>query len=381
MSGKELLFVPNTSLQEEAGRYYLPRPDFDFLRNLASDGMEVAVMNFIGAKDDPFSDYALNDIEQVEICALGFHDRKTGVVSKTLFYVRGVTVALRHLLMNGKFVYIYFPGHIPMVIAVVCALTGKRFGMYVRGIWKRDGLRGALSNLVFSKASFVFTTGQSFASYVKKYNENTEPVYPMTTFSPEQVKVPDRRGRFARALFVGHIREKKGILDVVMAMRQARNKGLDLWLDVVGGGDRSDMEALNSVAEREGVSDRVTYHGHISDPDELRRYFSDADVFLYPSYYPEGYPRVVYEAMIFGLPIICTVLPGMQGFNIDQENCLEVPPRTPGAIAEALLRLENEPELRMKLGQSARNLVDEYFSGFRIKGHTDQFREKFSRKI
>ena len=82
--------------------------------------------------------------------------------------------------------------------------------------------------------------------------------------------------------------------------------------------------------------------------------------------------------MIFGLPIVCTILPGMKGFIEQGVNCLEVPGKAPEKIANALVRLGDDESLRSRIGSTARQMVEDYFSSFDIKGHAGQFYKKLN---
>lgn len=368
-----ILFIPNTAIQNDGCQHFLPRPDFDFLNELADKGIQFFVMSAEQVKDDPFSDCALDDILGLQIFSLGMHD-KASLAKKLIFYVKAIFKISFFLLKKDRFVYLYYPGHIPMIAGLICALLGKKYALYVRGVWKQTGVRSRISNYIFTNAKFIFTTGLGFSRQIQQLNVNTEPVYPMTTFPPNQISIDQHKySSYKRALFVGHIRERKGILDVIRSIELTKKQGIDLYLDVVGGGDADDIGAISSLAQELNLQDRVSYHGHVGDVDELAKYFNNADVFLYPSYYPEGFPRVVYEAMIFGLPIVCTILPGMKGFIEHGVNSLEVPGQKPELIAEALVKLGNDEALRARLGGTARKMIEDYFSSMKIKGHAGQF--------
>ena len=372
-----MFFVPNTVLQCESGQHYLPRPDYEFLKSLSSQGYRIKIVGFVSDKSDPFLDSRLDDIEDLSILNIGGHLQYSGKLRKMKFYLNAVYRCSRYLAGDDEFVYIYFPSHLAKIIGLYYSLFGKRYGLYVRGVWGTNGPAGWIAERIFRHAMFIFTTGPAFAKTISPINPHTEPVYPMTTFTPEAVEMVNRTGRpIKNVLFVGHVRKRKGVLDSIKAIQFAGSRGLDLTLHIIGGGDDIDIEMMNSVAEEFGIEDHVVYHGHVSDSEDLKRHFSQADVFVYPSYYPEGFPRVIYEAMIFGLPIISTILPGMKGFAEDGVNCLKVDPESPEQIADALLRLDAEPELRDRLERSSRQGVIEYYGSFAVKGHADQFCHK-----
>ena len=376
-----VLFVANTAIQVEKGKHYLPRPDFEFIKALTTKGISVSVMNFTTQKDNPTYDYSLNDIGGISILGIGSHKGKgrlTGL-SKVWTYIKGVSRTFVYLIKDKSFVYVYFPGPIPMVAALLCALLGKKYALYVRGVWKTEGLNNVVSNYIFKHAQFIFTTGLGFASTIKKQNTNVEPVYPMTTFDVNSVAKMEKfeRKEIKNILFVGNLVKTKGVLDVVKAIDLLRKQGVLVNLKIIGGGDLEDITELEDLIAELAVSSEVEYVGHISDAEKLASYFQSTDLFLYPSYYPEGFPRVVFEAMIFGIPIICTILPGMKSFMEDGVNCLEVPPESAQAISDAVVRLKNDSALSKKIGNRSREMIKEYFDTFTVKGHENQFYNDF----
>ncbi|MEA3396411.1 MAG: glycosyltransferase, partial [Chloroflexota bacterium] len=89
----------------------------------------------------------------------------------------------------------------------------------------------------------------------------------------------------------------------------------------------------------------------------------------------------LHACLAHGLPIITTVprvhIPALQ----DGKNLLLAPPQNPAALAEAILRLWHEPDLRLHLGRQAAALAAE-FSWERIAGHTAElFRQLATEKV
>lgn len=117
--------------------------------------------------------------------------------------------------------------------------------------------------------------------------------------------------------------------------------------------DPAYVRRLKRVIARLRVAHRVTLRGRVTD-GELARCYRDHQVFALPSRY-EGFGIVYLEAMERGLPVIATsrggardlVRHGVDGFLVD--------PRSSGAIAAAILALATDPNLRRRLGESARN--------------------------
>lgn len=175
-----------------------------------------------------------------------------------------------------------------------------------------------------------------------------------------------------RMLFVGHLSEEKGVYLVLEALHKLVSESpRNFHLDIVGGGSESEVNRLNSEIKKLGVEPFVSYVGHVSSKQELVNRFNAADVFVYPSYFQEGFPRVVYEAMLMGLPIICTILVGMRDFMEDKKNCIEVEPLDVNSLIDAIKQTDNE-EYRKNLGLNAKRDVLEYLSQFKGATHAEQ---------
>ncbi len=110
------------------------------------------------------------------------------------------------------------------------------------------------------------------------------------------------------------------------------------------------MDAL-SAAELDELRGALTWVGPREDVREILRL---ADIFVFPSFYREGIPRVLLEAASMGLPLVAADVPGSHDVVEDGVNGFLVPPRDAGAIAAALLRLAGAPELRRRLGARSR---------------------------
>jgi len=90
--------------------------------------------------------------------------------------------------------------------------------------------------------------------------------------------------------------------------------------------------------------------------DQLAEAYRNADLFVLPSHY-EGYGMVISEALAHGLPVITTT-GGALAHTLPRDAGLAVPPGDSQALAEALARWLDEPELRQQLRQGAQRARD-----------------------
>jgi N,N'-diacetylbacillosaminyl-diphospho-undecaprenol alpha-1,3-N-acetylgalactosaminyltransferase len=95
--------------------------------------------------------------------------------------------------------------------------------------------------------------------------------------------------------------------------------------------------------------------------DDVARILTASDVFVLPSYYREGVPRSLLEAMAMELPLVTTDNVGCREVVQDGLNGFKVPVRDPGALASAIGTLVADPELRLGMGQASRRIVETEF--------------------
>ncbi len=119
---------------------------------------------------------------------------------------------------------------------------------------------------------------------------------------------------------------------------------------IVGGAQRPEearfMAQMQSAVRRHGLEQRITFLGERSD---ARRLLLAADIFVQPNIRPEPFGLVFAEAMYAGLPVVTSAFGGpLEIFSGDHG--LLVPPGSPPALAEALLRLVRNERARTSYG-------------------------------
>jgi glycosyltransferase involved in cell wall biosynthesis len=95
--------------------------------------------------------------------------------------------------------------------------------------------------------------------------------------------------------------------------------------------------------------------------EQKELYLLDTDIFVLPSW-SEGFPLVILEAMAAGCPVISTrvgaipevVLDGVTGILVEKQN--------PQQLAQAMITLIENPDLRRQMGQAGRKRFEEHFT-------------------
>jgi glycosyltransferase involved in cell wall biosynthesis len=165
----------------------------------------------------------------------------------------------------------------------------------------------------------------------------------------------DRQGPMT-LLFAGRLMAEKGIFDSLSALSLLRDR-MPCRLLIAGTGP--DEQNVAERARELGLADDLVLAGHLSS-DELLRAYRAADVFVFPTYWFEGFPTVLSEAMAAGLPIVTTRTRGIADHLQDGVNALFVPPREPTVLAQTLERLLGDAELRRQMSLANREKVREF---------------------
>jgi teichuronic acid biosynthesis glycosyltransferase TuaC len=142
--------------------------------------------------------------------------------------------------------------------------------------------------------------------------------------------------------FVGKLEPRKGVDHLIEAMGLLAKRPARTPLLVMAG--IGPMQAgLEERARALGIGDRVRFVGKVPH-DDVALWMAAGDVFVLPSL-SEGLPTVVCEAMNVGLPVVATAVDGTPEIVRDGDTGLLVAPRDPVALADALARVIENPEL------------------------------------
>jgi glycosyltransferase involved in cell wall biosynthesis len=158
-------------------------------------------------------------------------------------------------------------------------------------------------------------------------------------------------------VFVGRLMAEKGIFDLVEAVSLILRQGGPLKLIIAGDGPAAG--AVREAIAARGLNGHVEARGYLV-ADRLHEAYDEADMLVLPTYWAEGFPTVILEAMDAGLPVVTTPLRGAVDQLAEGVNALFVPPRHPQLLAAAIRRLAGDEELRGRMGRANRLKVAEF---------------------
>ncbi len=169
----------------------------------------------------------------------------------------------------------------------------------------------------------------------------------------------DSRG--GGVLFVGDLSETKRPEDLLVAYAALPTDVRRQYsLTIVGDGEKARRIRLRELACCLGIAPNVEFTGSLSQED-IAGLMSRADVFVLPSR-AEGMPLALLEAMRSGLPAIVTKVGAIPEMVRDGREAIVVDPADTLEMTRALKRLLGDNFLRIRLGLSARERVEEMFT-------------------
>jgi len=164
-------------------------------------------------------------------------------------------------------------------------------------------------------------------------------------------------------LMIARLLRNKGLLEYVEAAKIVRAARPDVRFRLLGPLDENPAAiSRDTIAQwqAEGVID------YLGETRDVRPYLAEASLFVLPSWYREGLPRTILEAMAVGRGVITTDMPGCREPIEQGVNGFIVTPRDAQALADAMLGAIASPELPSRLGEAARKTVETRFSVERV---------------
>jgi glycosyltransferase involved in cell wall biosynthesis len=161
----------------------------------------------------------------------------------------------------------------------------------------------------------------------------------------------------------------KGQTDLVMAMKEVVRVRRDARLVLVGDGVRRPL--LERCARQLGIADRCHFVGHRFDVPAI---VVRAAVSVSPSH-AEGISNAILEAMALRLPVVATDVGGSPELVREGVNGFIVPPGAPAALARRILDLLGSAQLRRRMGEKGRRIVEREFAVAQMRASYDALYE------
>jgi len=164
-------------------------------------------------------------------------------------------------------------------------------------------------------------------------------------------------------LFMARLLVEKGVRDFAAAARALKPKYPQVRFALLGRLDANPHCITRAELDSWLAAGFVEHWGETPD---VRGYLAETHVFVLPTYYLEGVPRSIQEAMATGRPVITTDMPGCRDTVEPGVNGFLVPPRDPRVLAGAMESYIKEPALIVRHGAASRERVARLFDVERV---------------
>lgn len=172
-----------------------------------------------------------------------------------------------------------------------------------------------------------------------------------------------------KILYLGRLDRRKGLIELLKAMPLIRDELKEVFLIVVGKG-RLEDDCKKLVAEL-GLSEMVVFKGYARS-EEIPRYYASCDVYCSPALGGESFGIVLLEAMALAKPVVASRIPGYDRVIIDDYNGLFFDPHKPEDIAQKIIKVLKNEDLRKRLINNGKEFVKDY-SWFNIAKNIEEF--------
>jgi glycosyltransferase involved in cell wall biosynthesis len=177
-------------------------------------------------------------------------------------------------------------------------------------------------------------------------------------------ETPPPAREYPSFLLIARLIKDKGIVEYVEAATILKKKYPGTAFRLLGWFDENSPSGITrSQLEQWQHEGCIEYLG---STDDVRPYMQEASVYVLPTFYREGTPRTVLEAMATGRPIVTTDTPGCRETVIDGENGFLVPVRNVPALVNALEKFICQPGLIASMGKRSREIAVEKYDVHKV---------------
>jgi glycosyltransferase involved in cell wall biosynthesis len=296
---------------------------------------------------------------------------------RKLFHLLRVIVDSSYKILRHRIDVIYYPPGIdtvPVLRDIATLMVLRRFGrklilsFHASGICERgDSWRGIVGWL-FRRAFFFPDAAIQKSSLNPPDGQflKAKAVYTVPNGLPDQFerfRNLKSVNRFPVILFVGLMKEEKGVEVLIEAARLLQARGLEFRLEFVGEftSEAYREKVLREVQDKQ-LTDCVLFSGG-KFGEEKWAHFRRADIFCFPTYYPaESFGMVAVEAMMFELPVVSTRWRGIPDIVEDGVTGFLTAVRDALAMADRLAQLLQDESMRSAMGRKGRSRYLQLFT-------------------
>ncbi len=312
-----------------------------------------------------------------DMATVGIFSRNALGLAFRFFYAGSLA---KDLIQKGcQHLHVHF-AHVPTDISMYAAsLSGITYSVtaHANDLFER----GWLLKEKVERSQFFATISEFNKRYLQNIGINTDNIR-IVRCGVDDEQFEPRKGFISGAKIkigvVGRLVEKKGIDTLIDAISKLKKQHHNVTLYIAGSGPLED-DLIVQLRESKLNSDDVVFLGAMPNA-QVAEFITSLDVFVLPckmdkSGDMDGIPVVLMEAMLSGVPVISSKLSGIPELVIDKETGLLISPGDSQSLADAILLMVSNEDLRNAMVQHAIAKVKNDFS---LSGNTNRLHDMFS---
>ncbi|WP_293104497.1 glycosyltransferase [Moorena sp. SIO3I6] len=339
----------------------------------------------------------LNYLEKIP----GFQNQKRPIFCSQLYYLAYILQVANDLRKQQcDVVHIH---NLSQFIPVIRALNpGIKIALHMHCEWLTQ-LDHKILEKRLSKVDLVIGTSKYITEGIRqrfpKFAERCQPVFNgvnldrfMNFYVSHNQQNGSTKNPAKRLLYVGRVSPEKGSHVLLEAFKKVLERCPQTKLDLVGPVGALPYDYLVGLSDDSKVAELASFYGDESWTGYVRRYLSElndhfgadlasqvsftgslpqsklvnyyqqADIFVFPSVCHEAFGMPIVEAMVAGLPVIATQAGAFPEIVEDGKTGLLVERSNADALADAILQLLSDQELKTSMGQAGHQRAVELFS-------------------
>jgi glycosyltransferase involved in cell wall biosynthesis len=230
-------------------------------------------------------------------------------------------------------------------VKTIYHIHGSEFHLFYEKYNKGDIIKNTIN-----KADLLITLSNSWKNYFSLITDERKIFILNNMINNVNLNKNYSKNRsILKLLFLGRIGNRKGIFDLLEAIRDRQDYLHDKIILYVGGD--GETERLLELIERYEIQRFVQFEGWISG-ERKKALLANCDIYILPSY-NEGLPLSILEAMSYGMPIISTTVGGIPEVVANNESGFLIEPGDKQKMFECIVYFIEHPEEIERMGRKS----------------------------
>jgi glycosyltransferase involved in cell wall biosynthesis len=225
-------------------------------------------------------------------------------------------------------------------------------------------------NFTYGRADSFIVLGSEFKSKLRSWGVN-KPVQLLTTvvneslmenFSMDHKINRIKNSETTKILFLSRLEKEKGIFETIDAARLLAEQNHNIIFSIAGNG--SVIDQVEARIADLGLNN-VLMLGYVKGKEKIRA-FTENDIYCFPTYYGEGMPTSVLEAMAFGMPVITRPIGGIKDFFKNPRMGYLCESVEPCEIAKAVTTMISDKKMICDMGFNNYRYAKKHFMASKV---------------